>query len=230
MVEDPQIFEGPNHPDSWLQIIGVVDDFLNDGMNNPVQPAILVPYTDSLPPGIQLLVRTSAPPLTLVNAVKTQLAQVNPDQQTQNNIEELIAWISNGPEWQREHLAAWIFGIFAVLAVVLAAVGLYSVVSYSVVQRTSEFGIRMALGAQKGNLVRLIFSSVLTSITGGIIAGVGLSMGLSTLISKWTQGSVREPGILFVGVVVLGVVAAVACVIPARRAAGIDPMVALRDE
>jgi predicted permease len=230
MVGDPQILEGPNRPDSWLQIIGVVDDFLDDGMINPVQPAILVPYAYSLPPGIQLLIRTSAPPLTLVRAVKTQLAQVNPDQQTQNNIEELAAWISNGPEWQREHLAAWIFGIFAVLALVLAAVGLYSVVSYSLVQRTNEFGIRMALGAQKGNLLRLIVLSVFTSIAGGIVAGVGLSMALSTLISKWTQGSVREPGILFAGVVVLAVVAAVACVIPARRAAGIDPMAALRAE
>jgi ABC-type antimicrobial peptide transport system permease subunit len=208
----------------------VVDDFLDDGMNNPVQPAILVPYTSNLAPGIQLLVRTSAPPLTLVNAVKTQLARVNPDQQTLNNIEELVAWISNGPEWQREHLAAWSFGIFAVLAMTLAAVGLYSVVSYSVVQRTNEFGIRMVLGAQRGNLVQLAFSSVLTSIAGGIAAGVALSVALSTLISKWTQGSVRDPEILFAGIVVLVFVAAVAGVIPARRAAAIDPMAALRAE
>jgi predicted permease len=230
MVEDPAILGSPGRTDTWLQIIGVVDDFLDDGMNNPVQPAILVPYTYNLARGMQLLVRTVAPPLTLVNAVKTQLAQVNPDQQTQNNIEELVAWISNGPEWQREHLAAWSFGIFAVLAMTLAAVGLYSVVSYSVVQRTNEFGIRMVLGAQRGNLVRLAFRSVVTSIAGGIAAGVALSVALSTLISKWTQGSVRDPGILFAGIAALALVTAVAGVIPARRAAAIDPMAALRAE
>jgi predicted permease len=230
MVEDPQILPAPNHADSWLQIVGVMDDFLDDGLSNPVQPAILVPYTYSLPPGIQILVRTAANPLTFVNAVKVQLAQVNPDQQTQHNIEELVAWISNGPEWQREHLAAWIFGIFAWLAMALAAVGLYSVVSYTVAQRTNEFGIRIALGAQSGNLLRLVFSSALESVGGGIVGGVGLSVSLSTLIAKWAHGNVRDPGILLAGVVLLVVVAAMACVIPARRVARIDPMTTLRAE
>jgi len=230
MVKDPQILQAPNHSDSWLQIVGVADDFLDDGLNNPVQPAILVPYTHGLPPGIQILVRTAATPLALVNSVKTQLAQVNPDQQTQRNTEELSAWISNGPEWQREHLAAWIFGIFAWLAVALAAVGLYSVVSYTVAQRTNEFGIRVALGAESANLLRLVFSSALGSVGGGIVAGVGLSVALSALISKWTQGNARDPEIILVGVVVLVVVAALTCVIPARRVAGIDPMTTLRAE
>jgi predicted permease len=230
MIEDSEILSAPSPSGSWLQIVGVVDDFLDDGLSNPVQPAILVPYTFSLPPGIQILVRTAAAPLTFVNGIKTQLAQVNPDQQTQGNIEELVAWISNGPEWQREHLAAWIFGVFAWLAVALAAVGLYSVVSYSVAQRTNEFGIRMALGAQSGSLLRLVFSSALGSVGGGIVAGVGLSVALNTLISKWTQENVRDPGILLAGALVLLVAAAMACAIPALRAAGIDPMEALRAE
>jgi predicted permease len=230
MVEDPQILTDPNHTDSRLQIVGVVDDFLNDGLSNAVQPAILVPYTRSLPPGIQILVRTAAPPLTFVNAVKAQLAQVNPDQQTQGKIEELVAWISNGPEWQREHLAVWVFGIFACLAMALAAVGLYSVVSYTVAQRTNEFGIRITLGAQSANLLRLVFSSALGSVGGGIIAGVGLSVSLHTVISKWAEGNVRDPGIILAGVVLLVVVAAIACVIPAQRVARIDPMTMLRAE
>ena len=206
-----------------------MDDFLDDGLSNPVAPAILVPYTFSLPDGMQILVRAAAPPLTLVKAVKTEIARVNPDQQTQSNIEELVAWISNGPEWQREHLAAWIFGIFAWLAVALAAVGLYSVVSYTVAQRTNEFGIRMALGAQSGNLLRLVFSSALGTVGGGILAGLALSVSFSAVIAKWAQGSV-DPGILLAGVVVLLVVSAIACVVPARRAALIDPMTALRAE
>jgi len=229
MAEDSQILTAPNHTDSWLQIVGLVDDFLDDGLSNPVQPAILVPYTYSLPPGMQILVRTAGNPLSLVNVIKTELAKVNPDQQTQGKVEELVAWISNGPEWQREHLAAWIFGIFAWLAVALAAVGLYSVVSYTVAKRTNEFGIRIALGAQSGNLLRLVFSSALGSVGGGIVAGVGLSVSLGTLISRWA-GNVRDPGILLSGVVLLIVVAAIATVIPARRVAGIDPMTTLRSE
>jgi predicted permease len=230
MAEDSQILTAPNHRDSWLRIVGLVDDFLDDGLSNPVQPAILVPYTYSLPPGMQILVRTAGNPLSLVNVIKTELAKINPDQQTQGKVEELVAWISNGPEWQREHLAAWIFGVFAWLAMALAAVGLYSVVSYTVAQRTNEFGIRIALGAQSANLLRLVFSSALGSVGGGIVAGVGLSVSLGTLISRWAQGNVRDPGILLSGVVLLIVVAAIATVIPARRVAGIDPMTTLRAE
>lgn len=228
MAQDSQILLAPNHTDSWLQIVGVVNDFLDDGLSNPVQPAILVPYRYSLPPGMQILVRTAGNPLTLVNTVKAQLAQVNPDQQTQGKIEELVAWISNGPEWQREHLAAWIFGFFAWLAMALAAVGLYSVVSYTVAQRTNEFGIRIALGAQSTNLLQLVFSSMLGSVGGGIIVAVGLSISLSTLISKWARGNVRDPGTLLSGVVLLLLVAAIATVIPARRVARVDPAKTLR--
>jgi ABC-type antimicrobial peptide transport system permease subunit len=114
--------------------------------------------------------------------------------------------------------------------VALAAVGLYSVVSYTVAQRTNEFGIRMALGAQRGNLRRLVFASTLGSVGGGIVAGIGLSVALSTLIAKWAQGNVRDLGMLAAGAIVLAVVSAIACAIPAQHAAAIDPITALRCE
>ena len=100
------------------------------------------------------------------------------------------------PEWQQEHLAAWIFGIFAWLALALAAVGLHSVVSYTVAQRTNEFGIRMALGAQRGDLLRMVFRSALVSLGAGIVAGVALSLALNQIIAKWAQGNPRDPVIL----------------------------------
>jgi predicted permease len=230
LVEDSQILSAPTFANSWLPIVGVVDDFVDDGLSNPIRPAIFVPYTVALPPGVQMLVRTAAPPLTLLHSIQTQLVGLNPDQQIRGGTEELAKWISNGPEWQREHTAAWIFGIFAWLALALAAVGLYSVVSYMVAQRTNEFGIRMALGAQGRDLLRIVFASTLTSVGCGIAAGVALSAALGTILAKWVEGNVRDPMILLAGVLLLALVAGIACAIPARRASDIDPMMALRCE
>lgn len=226
----PETLSAPDVLDAWIPIVGIVDDFLNDGMRNVIRPAIFLPYSLEMWNGTQILVRTDVPPLTLANAVRKQLAAVNPDQQVGGDIEELSAFISNGPEWQQEHLAAWIFAIFAWLGLVLAAVGLYSVVSYAVGQRTNEFGIRMALGAQRRDLLRIVFGSAATSVGGGVLAGVVLSLALGSIFAKWAESNVRDPVILLAGTILLGLVAAAACAIPARHAAAVDPMTALRCE
>ena len=178
-VEDrpPQILSAPNLADSALLIVGIVGDALNDGLRNPIQPAVFVPFTLSMSQGTQILVRSEVPPLTLLHAVRAQLTAVNREQQIDSNVADLDSWISDEPEWQQEHLATWIFGVFAGLALVLAAVGLYSVVSYTVAQRTNEFGIRMALGAPRGNVLRIVFASILVSVGSGLLAGVGARAG-----------------------------------------------------
>jgi predicted permease len=231
-VEDrpPEILSAPNLADSALVIVGIVGDALNDGMRNPIQPAVYVPFTLTMSRGTQILVRSDVPPLTLVHAVRAQLAAVNAEQQTDSNVEDLDSWISDEPEWQQEHLAAWIFAIFAGLALLLAAVGLYSVVSYTVAQRTNEFGIRMALGAQRGNVLRIVFRSTLVSVGTGIVAGVGLALALNRILAKWAEGNARDPVILLAGTVLLSLVSAIACAIPAWRASESDPMTALRCE
>jgi ABC-type antimicrobial peptide transport system permease subunit len=117
-----------------------------------------------------------------------------------------------------------------VLALVLAAVGLYSVVSYGVATRTNEFGIRMALGAQSGDVLRLVFRSTAASVGAGLGAGVILSLVLARVFTKWTQETTRDPLILIAVMLLLCAAAAAASLIPARRASSIDPMTALRYE
>jgi ABC-type antimicrobial peptide transport system permease subunit len=113
---------------------------------------------------------------------------------------------------------------------ILAAVGLYSVVSYSVVQRTSEFGIRMALGARSFDVLRVVLLSAGTSVGLGLAVGIALSLGVSRLLTRWVENATHNPFIV-VGVSLLViVVAALACLVPARRALSVDPMKALRCE
>jgi hypothetical protein len=226
----PLILSVPKLADSWLQIVGVVDDAKDDGLLEPVKPAIYLPYTLSLRQWTQILVRADVPPLMLLHTIRQQLATVNPEQQTFSEVEDLDTWISDEQEWQQEHLAAWIFGVFGLLALALAAVGLYSVVSYSVVQRTNEFGIRMALGAGRGHVLRIVFESTVVSVGSGIVAGLVLAVALKSVMQKWAQGNARDPLILLAGTALLVAVSAVACALPARYASRVDPMTALRYE
>jgi hypothetical protein len=226
----PAVLSAAKIADSWLEIVGIVGDARNDGLTDPIQPAVFVPYTLSMWMGTQILVRTAAPPLTLLHAVRTQLTMVDPEQQSYSTTEDLDTWISNGQEWQQEHLAAWIFGVFGGLALALAAVGLYSVVSYTVAQRTNEFGIRMALGAHRGHVLRIVFTSTLGSVGSGIGVGLALTLGLNTVLAQWAKGNSRDPIILLAGALLLSFVSGIACAIPAWHASKVDPMTALRCE
>jgi predicted permease len=226
----PEVLSAPGIADAWLAIVGVVEDVRNAGLKDPVKPAIYIPYTLHMFRGTQILVRSEVPPLTLLRAAQEQVAAVNSEQQTNNIVRDLDMWISGQPEWQQEHLAAWIFGILAWLALALAAVGLYSVVSYAVVQRTNEFGIRMALGAQPGDVMRIVFASTVGSVGSGIAAGLALTVVMNKILESWAGGSARDPMILLAGTLLLSLVAMIACAIPARHASGVDPMVALRSE
>jgi hypothetical protein len=212
------VLSPPNIETTWLQIVGIVEDARNDGMRSVVQPAVYVPHTFSMPEGTEIL--------TLLHAVREQLREINPDQTAWAG--DLETRLTYEPEWQQEHLAAWIFGAFAWLALALAAIGLHSVLSYTVAQRTNEFGIRLALGARRGDLLRIVFRSALGSMGAGIFAGLALSLALSQVLSKWVQGNPRDPVILLAGTVFLSLVSGLACAIPARRASKVDPIIALR--
>ena len=216
--------------DSWLQIVGIVADKRDDGLRNPILPEIFVPYTLSMRVFTQILVRSDTSPLRLLHAIGMQVNSVDPDQQINGQVQDLEHWITGRPEYEQEQLVAWLFGAFALLALALAAVGLYSVVSYSVAQRTNEFGIRIALGAQRGHVLRIAFSSAAVSVGSGIVAGLVLSLALSKVLARWAEGSSRDPMLLLGVTFLLGVVAAIACSAPARKAIGVDPITALRYE
>jgi ABC-type antimicrobial peptide transport system permease subunit len=214
----------------WLEIIGVVGDSLNDGLNKPVAPAVYAPYTFVMPPFTQVLVRTQGEPLTLLHSIRQQTASLDPDQQISNDIRDLQGWIEREPEFQRGRLISMLFGAFAFLGLTLAAVGLYSVVSYTVLQRTSELGVRVALGARRRDVLSLVALSAGTSVGIGIAVGLALSLSLNRLIARWIESGTRDPFMVLAVSVVLVSVAALACLIPARRATAIDPMAALRCE
>jgi ABC-type antimicrobial peptide transport system permease subunit len=162
--------------------------------------------------------------------VRRQIVAVNADQQSNGHVEDLETWIRREPEMARGRLVSILFGAFSVLALILAAVGLYSVVSYSVVQRTNEFGIRMALGARKQDVLWNVLASAGVSVGSGLAAGLVLSLGLNKLISHWVENGAHDPWLILGVSFVLLTVAGLACLLPSWRASSVNPMTALRCE
>jgi len=215
--------------EGWLQIVGVVADARNDGLRNPIKPAFYVPYTLKMRMFTQILVRTRVPPLSILRDVRAELVRVDREQQV-SRVRDLQGWIRNLPEYAQQRLVANLFAIFSMLALALSAVGLYSVVSYGVAARTNEFGIRMALGARARDVVRIVLSATSWNVGAGLLAGVLLCLVFDKVASQWVTESSRDPAILGSVTVVLLAVAVIACLAPARRAASIDPMDAVRHE
>jgi putative ABC transport system permease protein len=234
-LRTPDLINGPPYKPSapgatgWLRIIGVVADSRNDGMRSPIKPAIYVPYSLFVWMGTQILIKTRVPPLSAVKDIRAQIAKVDPDQQITDFI-DLHTVITQDSEYAQQRLVATLFSIFSILALALAVVGLYSVVSYSVATRTKEFGIRMALGAKAADLFRLVLSSASTSVGLGLLIGFALSLAFSKLATRWVNEPTHDPFVLTLVAVLLIAAAFAASLIPARRAATTDPMLALRHD
>jgi len=215
-------------PDDWLEIIGVVGDARNDGLDHPAKPAVFLPYSFVLTPDVSLLVRARGSSDAAIQAVKQRLLQLNPEFVV--NQDRTLAWWLETRGWGQGRFVATLFSLFAILALALSATGLYSVVSFSVTQRTQEVGIRMALGAQRANILRLVLASTAAMLAAGVIVGLGLSLVLNQVVRTWAGASPRDPLTLLSAASILVLVATVACVVPAWRAATFDPVVALRYE
>ena len=215
-------------PDEWLEVVGVVGDARNDGLDRPIKPAVFLPYSFVLPPNQFFIIRTNLDPDGAIPSIKEKLRQLNPEMVVSQD--RTLTWWLNNQGWGQGRFIATLFSIFAVLALALAAAGLYSVVSYAVTQRTQEVGIRMALGAQRANILQLVVSSTAIVLGIGVAAGILLSVALGKTVASWAGGSPRDPVTLLGSSMLLMLVAAVACLIPAWRAMSVDPMVALRYE
>ena len=179
-------------------------------------------------PGMAFALRTSVPPLSIANAVRRSVAEVDPqlpvaELRTQ---EEQIA-LSVGPE---RFFAAFIAG-FGGLATLLAAIGLYGVMAYSVARRTSEIGIRLALGARRSDVIWLVVRESILVVCAGLTVGMPAAMALAKLVKSGLYGVDPVDAVSLVGgAALLLAVATLAALVPVRRAARVDPMVALRCE
>jgi len=214
----------------WLEVVGVVGDAKNDGLRNPIKPAMYVPYTWKMRMFTQILVRTrGVPPLAALPDVRAEIVRVDREQQVMR-VRDLNGWITNLQEYAQQRLVANLFAVFSLLALALSAVGLYSVVSYGVATRTNEFGIRMALGARARDVVRMVLAGTSWNVAAGLLAGLILCLVFDKLASQWVTESSRDPLILGSVTALLMAVAALACFVPARRAASIDPMEAVRHD
>jgi predicted permease len=229
LKNEPPYSPAAEGSEGWIQILGVVADARNDGLRNAVRPAVYVPWSLRMRMFTQILVRTRVPPLSMLRDVRAEIVQIDRDQQVMR-VRDLEGWITNLPEYAQQRLVAMLFAVFSILALALAAAGLYSVVSCSVAARINEFGIRMALGAKARDVVRIVLSSMLMNVGAGLAAGIVLSIIFDSIAAKWVTESSRDPLIIGAGISLLVAAAGLACVMPARRAASVDPMEALRYE
>jgi putative ABC transport system permease protein len=175
-----------------------------------------------------LAVRTSVEPLNLVNAIRQEVMALdrNVPIASVRTMEQIMATVTVQPRFNMILL-----GIFAAVALVLAAVGIYGVLSYSVTQRTHEIGLRLALGAQQGEVLKLVVRQGMILALLGVAIGLAASFALTRLLTGLLYGvSATDPLTFIVIALLLTMVALMACWIPARRATKVDPMIALRHE
>jgi predicted permease len=210
------------------EIVGVVGDIRHTALDQEPKPEMYVPFPQAMRPAFTLTIHTTVDPSSLIPAVRNEVQSVDKDQPLYN--------IKTLDELRSESIAKFRFNtyalaIFSALALIMAAVGLYGVMAYSVSQRTNEIGIRMALGASQGNVLQLILRQGLGVIGAGLGVGLlGAFFAARLVESQLYSTSARDPLTLAGIALLLAFIAFLACLIPARRATRVDPLVALRSE
>ena len=226
-----QLGATPEQEVPWMEVVGVVGD-VRPGLGIDPQAEMYLPYrqADLVLPVFQLsiVLRTATDPLLQASALRSALVEIDPNQPLVRvrTMEENMAATVAQPRFR-----TWLIGIFAALALVLAAVGVYGVMSYTVTQRTSEIGVRVTLGAQPQDVFRIILSEGLRFALLGVGIGLAAALVLTRLLQSFLFGVSAYDPLTFAGVaILLTLVALAACFFPARRATLVDPLVALRYE
>jgi predicted permease len=221
-------FDGSN---SWMTIVGVAGAVKEGNLAEPMHPHLYLAYAQKQSPfmrGMYLAVRTATEPTAITAAMRNEVRRIDPDLPVWS-IRTMATVIDN--TLSRERLINMLLTVFALVAVLLAAIGVYGVMSVYVSSRTTEFGIRLALGAQPGNLLRTVLQQGVRLVAAGIALGIAGALALTrTMASLLFEVSVTDPVVFTVVPFLLLAVALLACWLPARRATKVDPLVALRSE
>jgi putative ABC transport system permease protein len=212
----------------WMEVVGVVAHVKNYGVDEDSRVEMYLPYLQSSAGSFTVVVRTEGDPLHLGAGVRAAIAAADPGLPifSVRALEELVA-----ERTAERRLSVLLLSVFAALALLLAAVGIYGVMSYAVTQQTQEIGIRMALGAEREHILRMVLRHGALMSFAGIGIGLVVAVGLARLIASLLyQTSAMDPPTFSAVPLLLAAVALVACYLPARRATRVDPMVALRSQ
>ncbi len=217
-------------PESLAQIIGVVDDIREGDLVESIDPAAYYPFKQGSRSSSFIVVRTAQDPASIMPSLVVAIHQMDPNLGVRNEF-VMDQRINDSPAAFLNRSSAWLVGAFAASAMMLGAIGLYGVIAYSVSQRTREIGVRMALGAQRGSVYRLILGQAGFVVTVGIVIGLGCSIAAAALLKDLLFGvqSWDVPTLIIV-TAILGICALLASYLPARRAASVNPVEALRAE
>lgn len=209
-------------------IVGVVDDVVYEGVGSPIRPVVYVPYAQSPFAGVWIAMRTTAAPATLAAPLRDAFHRVDPELSTRTPT-SLESMVSESVVRPRFH--AWILSSFGALALLLACVGVYGVIAYAVTQRRAEIGIRIALGAPRGSVISSVLRRGMTAVLAGLAVGLVAAVLGSRIVAGLLYGIAPTDGLTYVIVAFVLLVAALAAGwLPARRAARVDPLIAMRGD
>ncbi|PYP71170.1 MAG: hypothetical protein DMD41_13310 [Gemmatimonadetes bacterium] len=213
-------------------VVGVVGDVHHFGLDTPPEPQVYVPFTRNVWGHMMLVARAATAPAGLMTILPRTVRQVDPDiPMTLGGGTSAVGTMDVTGGLASRELDTWLLGGFAAAALILAAIGIYGLLAYSVAQRRHEIGIRVALGASRGEVVRLVVEDGMRLAAIGIALGAGGALALTRLLAALLYGiGASDPGTFAAAATLLSLVALLACYVPARRATRVDPMVALRYE
>lgn len=218
----------PQSSNTWLNIVGVVGDVKEEALNDEIRPELYVPYLQNPSSLMNVVVRTTSDPLRLAPSLRRQVLAVDRDQPVSNinSMEDVFSQSLAEPK-----VITSLLTTFAGLALLLASLGVYSVVSYSVAQRTHEIGIRMAVGAQQQHVLRMVLGQGLKLVLVGVAVGLVTALAVTRVLSNLLFGvTTTDPPVFLIVPLLLVVVAILASYFPARNALKVDPINALRNE